>query len=42
VLVTACPKCQVHFRCTMQDPNLEAEIEIELRDVAELLAQALQ
>ena len=42
VLVTACPKCQVHFRCAMQDPNLEAEIKIEMRDVAELLADALE
>ena len=42
VLATACPKCQVHFRCTMQDPNLEADIAIELRDVAELMAEALE
>ena len=42
VLVTACPKCQVHFRCTMQDPNLGKEIQIEMRDVAELVEEALQ
>lgn len=41
VLVTACPKCQVHFRCAMKDPNLGGEIEIEMRDVAELVADAL-
>jgi Fe-S oxidoreductase len=41
VLVTACPKCQVHFKCAMKDPNLEGEIEIEMRDVAELAAEAL-
>lgn len=41
VLVTACPKCQVHFRCAMKDPNIGEEIEIELRDVAELVAEAL-
>jgi Fe-S oxidoreductase len=40
-LVTACPKCQVHFRCTMKDPNLAGEIEIPMRDVAELVAGAL-
>ena len=40
--MTACPKCQVHFRCAMKDPNLEAEIEIEMRDVAEVLAEALE
>ncbi len=42
VLVTACPKCQIHFRCAMKDPNLGGEIEIEMRDVAELVAEALR
>jgi Fe-S oxidoreductase len=42
VLATACPKCQVHFRCAMKDPELDAEIGIEMRDVAELVAEALQ
>ena len=42
VLVTACPKCQIHFRCAMKDPNLEGEIEIEMRDVAELVNEALE
>jgi Fe-S oxidoreductase len=41
LLVTACPKCQVHFRCAMQDPNLKDEIEIPMRDVAELVADAM-
>jgi Fe-S oxidoreductase len=41
VLATACPKCQVHFRCTMKDPNLEGEIEIEMADIATLVADAL-
>ena len=42
VLATACPKCQVHFRCAMKDPNLGGEIEIKMRDVAELVADALE
>ncbi len=42
VLVTACPKCQIHFRCAMRDPKLGAEIEIEVRDVAELVAERLE
>lgn len=41
VLVTACPKCQVHFKCAMNDPNLKSDIEIEMRDIAEILADAL-
>jgi len=41
VMVTACPKCQVHFKCAMQDPNLKDEITIEMRDVAEIVAATL-
>ncbi|MFV2072015.1 MAG: (Fe-S)-binding protein [Thermoanaerobaculales bacterium] len=41
VLATACPKCQIHFRCAMKDPNLGSEISIEMKDVAEILAEAL-
>jgi Fe-S oxidoreductase len=42
VLVTACPKCQIHFSCAMKDPNLGDEIRVEMRDVAELVADALK
>ena len=42
ILVTACPKCKIHFRCAMKDPKLEDEIKIEMRDVAELVAEALE
>jgi len=41
VMATACPKCQVHFKCAMNDPNLKGDIEIEMRDVAEIIADAL-
>ncbi len=41
VMVTACPKCQIHFRCAMKDPNLKDEITIEMKDLAELVADAL-
>jgi Fe-S oxidoreductase len=41
ILVTACPKCQVHYRCSMNDPNIGDDIAIELRDVAEIVAEAL-
>ena len=40
-LVTACPKCQIHFRCAQKDPNLGQDIAIEMRDVAQVLADAL-
>lgn len=42
ILVTSCPKCQVHFRCAMNDPNLKDDITIEMRDIAEILADALE
>jgi len=41
VLVTACPKCQVHLACAMKDSNIGNEISIEMRDVAEVVASAL-
>ncbi len=41
VLVTACPKCQIHLKCAMKDPNLKQDIEIELRDVVELLEESV-
>lgn len=41
VLVTACPKCRIHFRCAMRDEDARVETEIEMRDLAEVVAQAL-
>jgi len=41
LLVTSCPKCQVHFKCAMQDPILKDELAIELGDIAQLVADAL-
>jgi len=42
VLVTACPKCQVHLACAMKDSKIGNEISIEMRDVAEVVASALE
>jgi heterodisulfide reductase subunit D len=42
VLVTACPKCQIHFQCAMKDPNLADEIRIEMKDIAEIIVEALE
>ena len=41
VMVTACPKCQVHFRCAMKDATRGDGLEIEMQDIAEVLASAL-
>jgi heterodisulfide reductase subunit D len=42
VLVTACAKCQIHFRCAMDDPRLDAEISMPVRDLVTLVADALE
>ncbi len=41
LLVTACPKCQIHFKCAMDDINLREEIGMEVRDLVTLVAEAL-
>ncbi len=41
VLVTACLKCQIHLRCAMQDRQLAGELNIEIRDLATMVADAL-
>lgn len=40
-LITACPKCEIHLKCAMKDPNLGKEINMEIKDVATLAAEAL-
>lgn len=42
VLVTACPKCQIHLRCAMEDPFLGEEIAVEMIDLTSLLAKTIQ
>lgn len=40
-LVTACVKCQIHFKCAQSDPALTEELDIEVRDLTTLLAERL-
>jgi heterodisulfide reductase subunit D len=42
LLVTACVKCQIHLRCAMQDQLLAEQISIEIKDLATLVAEALE
>jgi Fe-S oxidoreductase/coenzyme F420-reducing hydrogenase delta subunit len=44
VLVTTCPKCQIHFRCAMNNKGEEKgpDINIEVMDLADLVASALE
>jgi heterodisulfide reductase subunit D len=41
ILVTACPKCQVHLTCAMKDEHLGGSLDIEIRDLAALVAESL-
>ena len=41
VLITACIKCQIHFRCAQNDPALEEEIQIPIQDLTTLIAKML-
>jgi Fe-S oxidoreductase len=41
MLITSCIKCQIHFKCAQQDPTLENDIAIPVRDLATVLADRL-
>jgi Fe-S oxidoreductase len=41
LLITTCIKCQIHFKCAQQDPNLDNDIAIPIRDLATVLADRL-
>lgn len=40
-LVTGCPKCYIHFKCAMKDPKMGKELEIEIKDLTSIMADAL-
>ena len=42
LLVTACPKCQIHLRCAMEDPFFGEELEMEMMDLTSVLANNIQ
>jgi Fe-S oxidoreductase len=41
LLITACVKCQIHFKCAQNDPVLEEEVQINIRDLTTLIAEQL-
>jgi len=41
VMVTACLKCQIHFKCALMDAKLKDEVGIEMVDLATLVAAQL-
>jgi len=42
LLVTACPKCQIHLRCAMEDPFLGEELQMDMLDLTSVLAKTIQ
>jgi heterodisulfide reductase subunit D len=42
LLVTACPKCQIHLNCAMEDPFFGKEIGMEMMDLTGILAGTIQ
>ena len=41
MLITACQKCQIHFKCAQNDPQLGGNISILIRDITTLIAEKL-
>ena len=33
LIITSCPKCQVHLKCAMEDPFLGNEIKVDIEDL---------
>jgi len=42
LLVTACPKCQIHLRCAMEDPFLGKDLEMDMMDLTSVLAKTIE
>ena len=41
LLLTACPKCQVHLRCAMEDVVRGDELKMEMMDLTSAIAQTI-
>ena len=42
LLVTACIKCQIHFRCAQLDSDIKQDIGMDIRDITTLVAERLE
>ncbi len=42
LMITSCPKCQIHLRCAMEDPFLGKELKMEMTDLTGLIAQTIR
>ena len=41
LLITACPKCQIHLRCAMEDPFMGEDLKMEIMDLTSVLAETI-
>jgi Fe-S oxidoreductase len=41
LLITSCPKCQIHLRCAMEDPFIGDELRMEMMDLTSMIAKAI-
>ena len=41
LLVTSCPKCQIHLRCAMEDPFRGEEFMMEMQDLTSIIAKTI-
>jgi Fe-S oxidoreductase/coenzyme F420-reducing hydrogenase delta subunit len=42
MIITACPKCQVHLSCAMEDPFQAASLNMEVKDLVSVVAEKIQ
>jgi len=41
LLVTSCPKCQIHLKCAMEDPMIGKAINMEMIDLISIIAKTI-
>ncbi len=41
LMITSCPKCQIHLRCAMEDPFLFEELHINMADLTSMIAKMI-
>ncbi|MGD8229405.1 MAG: (Fe-S)-binding protein [Desulfobacteraceae bacterium] len=42
MLITACPKCQVHLTCAMRDVNRLQNLNMQIKDLSSVIAESLE
>ena len=42
LLITSCPKCQIHLKCAMEDPFRKDELAIEMMDLTTVIAKTIR